>query len=182
MTAAPDSRRITVGHAPDGALTYLVDMPPEAMPAATPRDLAAAWDAARSAALAERWGAARLLRFRTREGGHIDLALTDADAGCWAGAVDAMAGLHTLPGMALCLRLLALIDLLATATWARGMLRLQRDGAELEPALLHAAATLPLGPDARFDPARVRVALANRLPAPAAAATLTPRLAYGATA
>ncbi len=170
-----------MGQAPDGALTYLVDMPPEAMPAVKMRDLAAAWDAARSAALAERWGAARLLRFRNREGGHTDLALTDADAGCWAGAVDAMAGMQTLAGMALCLRLLALVDLLATAAWARGLLHLQRDGAELDPALLQAAATLPLGPDARFESGRIRTVLANRLPAPAAAATL-PRSDVGVTA
>lgn len=182
MTAAADSRRIAVAQAPDGALTYLVDMPPEAMPAVKLRDLAAAWDAAREAALAERWGAGRLLRFRTRDGGFMDLALTDADAGCWAGAVDAMAGMQTLAGMSLCLRLLALVDLLSTAGWARGLLRLQRDGAELDPALLQAAASLPLGPDARFDAAHIRAALANRLPAPAAAGTLPRRSAYGATA
>jgi len=34
---------IRVGAAPDGSLTYLVDMPPEALPPVTRRDLERAW-------------------------------------------------------------------------------------------------------------------------------------------
>src|SRR5438067_2315212 len=103
---------IAVGAASDGTLTYLVDLPPEALPPVRGRDLAAAWDAAREAALARMWGAARAFWFRRRDGSCTHLALADPDARCWAGAVDRTVGTHTRYGLSLCLRLLALIDLL----------------------------------------------------------------------
>jgi hypothetical protein len=54
-------------------------------------------------------------------------------------------------GLSLCLRLLALVDLLARASWAAALVELRRDGAEIAPAVLAAAATLPLTHEARFD-------------------------------
>jgi hypothetical protein len=124
---------IRVGGDPNGLLTYLIDLPPEALPSVCKRDLERAWYAAREAALAERQGAVRGFRFNRPDGSHTDLALADRDARC--------------------LRLLALIDLLAHAPWARSLFHLARDGAEFHPALLKAAASQPLTRDARFDEA-----------------------------
>jgi hypothetical protein len=152
---------IRVGGTPDGLVTYLVDLPPEALPAVCKRDLERAWYAAREAALAERQGAVRGFRFNRPDGSHTDLALADRDARCWVGAVDLTVGIASTNGLSLCLRLLALIDLLARAPWARSLLHLARDGAEFHPALLNAAASQPLTRDARFDETGFRTRLAR---------------------
>ena len=137
-------------------MTYLIDLPPEALPSVHKRDLERAWYAAREAALAERQGAVRGFRFNRPDGSHTDLALADRDARCWVGAVDRTVGITSASGLSLCLRLLALIDLLARAPWARSLLHLARDGAEFHPALLRAAASQPLTGDGRFDEAGFR--------------------------
>jgi hypothetical protein len=163
------SSPVRVGATPDGTLTYLVDLPPEALPAVRGRDLEAAWDAAREAAGAAIWGAARLFRFRRADGSFTDLALADPDACCWAGAVEDSVGMGTSYGLALCLRLLALVDLIASAPWAAALCAFGRgrrgDMAELHPALLHAAAMAPLTAEARFDESGFRARLAT-LPVP----------------
>jgi len=167
MSETPPPRAIQVQHRPDGALTYLIDLAPEALPPVRVRDLSAAWDAARAAAGADAWGAPRFFRFRRPDASVTDLALADPDASCWAAAVDRMVGLGSTLGLSLCLRLLALVDLLATARWAASLFSLRRDGAEIDPALLHAAATLPLTREARFDAMRVRASLGQtKLAAP----------------
>jgi hypothetical protein len=158
--AAPDGG-IRVGGDPDGLLTYLVDLPPEALPSVCKRDLERAWYAAREAALAERQGAVRGFRFNRPDGSHIDLALADRDARCWVEAVDRLVGIANASGLSLCLRLLALVDLLARAPWARSLLHLARDGAEFHPALLRAAASQPLTREARFDEAGFRARLSR---------------------
>ena len=89
---------IRVGAAPDGSLTYLVDLPPEALPPVARRDLERAWYAARRAALAEQWGAVRVFRFKRADGGHSDLVLADRDASCWAAALDTLYGMGTRQG------------------------------------------------------------------------------------
>ncbi len=150
---------LQVGQALDGTLTYLVDRPPALLPPVRGRDLAAAWDAARDAALGAVWGAGRRFRFRQPDGSFTDLALRDRDALCWAGAVEITAGLQTLYGLSLCLRLLALVDLLARARWTRALCQVRRNGAELHPALLRTAATIELTNDARFDETRFRAGL-----------------------
>jgi hypothetical protein len=153
----------------DGAATYLVAVPPEALPPVRPRDLAAAWDAARAAAAAENLGTPRFFRFRRADDSVTDLALADPDASCWAAAVDGTVGLGSTLGMSVCLRLLGLVDLLATAPWTAPLVALRRDGAEIDPALLHAAATLPLTREARLDETGVRASVARaRLPPPGA--------------
>ena len=154
---------IRVGRGADGLTTYLVDLPPETLPPVTGRDLERAWYAARQAAIAADWGAARGFRFRRADGGYLDLALEDADARCWANAVDGTVGMANCYGLSLCLRLLALVDLLARVGWAARVVRLERDGAELHPCLLRAAASLPLTPEARFDETSFRVHLAPQL-------------------
>jgi hypothetical protein len=142
---------VHVGSRPDGSLTYLVAVPPEELPPVHRRDLERAWYAAREAALSQRWGVARFFRFQRPDGSFGDLALADPDACCWAGAVDGTVGLRNSYGLSVCLRLLALVDLLARVRWADPLCRLERDGAELHPSLLRAAASTPLGADARFD-------------------------------
>jgi hypothetical protein len=167
-------RRVRVGAAPDGTMTYLVDLAPEALPPVRQRDLAAAWEAARARAIAAGedgggagWGAARLFRFRRADGTHTDLALADQDACCWAGAVDGTVGMQTCYGLSLCLRLLALVDLLARARWAAGLFALRPEGAEIDPTVLRAAAHAPLTAEARFDESGFRAqVLSLGLPAP----------------
>jgi hypothetical protein len=151
---------IRVNASLDGVLTYLVDRPPEKLPAVSHRDLLNAWDAARDAATTANWGAIRLLRFQRPDGSTTDLALADPDACCWAGAVDTTTGMHTPYGLSLCLRLLALVDLIGHATWARRLCRLHRNGADLHPGLVRAAAVSPLTAEARFDEQRLRGDLA----------------------
>jgi hypothetical protein len=156
-----DTHPIRIGDGPGGAVTYLVAMPPEALPSVCKRDLERAWFAARDAAIAEHAGTARAFRFTRPDGSHTDLALADRDARCWVGAVDRTVGLKTAFGLSLCLRLLALVDLLARAAWVRPLCKLARDGAEFHPALLRAAASQPLTPDARFDEVAFRIRLSR---------------------
>lgn len=158
--------RVAVGS--DGTTSYLVAIPPDELPPVRSRDLAAAWDAARDAAGATNWGQRRLFRFSRGDGQSpddhcIDLALADSDACCWAAAVDATLGLGHAYGMSVCLRLLALIDLMASANWVRSWFALKRDGAEIDAMLLEAAATQRLTPQGRLDEAALR----RRLPRPA---------------
>ena len=152
---------IRVGGDANGVLTYLIDLTPEALPSVCRRDLERAWHAAREAALGERAGAVRGFRFNRPDGSHTDLALADPDACCWVGAIDRMAGIANLAGMSLCLRLLALIELLASAPRIRSLFHLAPDGAEFHPALLRTAASQPLTRDARFDEAAFRTRLSR---------------------
>lgn len=158
---------IVLSSARAGALHYEVPLPPERLPAVSGRDLLAAWEAAREAASAEAWGEARAVAFRRPDGALTELVIADADARCWAAAVDGTVGLRSLYGMALCFRLLALIELMASAAWARGFFAISSEGAEIHPALLGAAARFPLAADARFDHAALRESLASALPASA---------------
>ena len=152
---------VRIGAGPDGSLTYFVELPHEDLPPVHRRDLERAWYAARGAALAQRWGVARFFRFQRPDGSYGDLALADRDACCWADAVDGMVGLRNSYGLSLCLRLLALVDLLARVRWADSLCLLQRDGADLHPSLLRAAASAPLTPEARFDESGFRLRLAR---------------------
>lgn len=166
MNHAP--RPIRVARTHDGTLTYLVDLPPEALPPVRGRDLAAAWDYARDAAADAAWGVARLFRFQRPDGSTTDLALSDEDARCWAAAIDSAVGIGTSHGLSLCLRLLALVDLLARAPWLGGLFQIGRNGTTLHPALLATAAEAPLDADARFDETRFRARLTRPLASPAA--------------
>lgn len=157
--------KIQVGATSDGTLTYFIDHTPGDLPPVRGRDLLAAWDLARDAANQAAWSTARAFRFRRPDGGWTDLALRDADAQCWAGAVDSAVGMQTGYGLSVCLRLLALVDLLARAPWAAGLMQLGRHGAELHPALLRLAAETRLTDDARFDEPGFRACL-QVLPGP----------------
>lgn len=159
---------IRVARAPDGVLAYAIPLPPESLPPVPPRDLEAAWDSARAAAAAERWGAPRRLLFRRPDGSAQELLLADADAACWAEAVDAAHNLATVAGLSVCLRLLALIEVMTRASWLRGLFSLGSEGVELHPALLRAAAALPLDAAARFDETSLRRHLSRPIPSGAA--------------
>ena len=168
MPASPP--HVQVGQSVDGTLTYVVDLPPAGLPPVRGRDLSAAWDAARDAARAALWGSGRRFRFRQPDGSFTDLDLQDRDALCWAGAVELTAGLQTTYGLSVCLRLLALVDLMTRARWTDPLFTVRRDGADLHPALLRAAATAQLTNDARFDETSLRAGL-QVLPAPTGAFT-----------
>jgi len=164
MNAAETGPLVRIGAAPDGSLTYLVDVPPEALPPVRGRDLEAVWDAAHRAARSARWGAARAFRFRRQDGTYTDFSLSDRDAACWASAVDGTVGMQTSYGLSLCLRLLALVDLLSRAHWAAALFHAGRARQELSPWLLRIAASTPLTAEARFDEVRFRMRLAQFFP------------------
>ena len=160
---------IRVGRAPDGVLAYAVPIAPEALPAIAPRDLVSAWEHARAAAAAEQCGAPRRLLFRRPDGSAQELLLADADAACWAEAVDAAHGLATLAGLSVCLRLLALVEVLTRARWLAGLYSMTPEGIELHPALVRAAAAMPLDAAARFDETGLRRLLSRPIPSGASA-------------
>jgi len=165
---------IRIAREVDGALTYLVDVAPEDLPPVRKRDVETAWEAARSAARARLWGRARGFRFRRTDGAYSDLLLVEPNAACWADAVDRTVGLHNTYGLSLCLRLLALVDLLARARWADKLYSLEHGAAVLDPALLRLAATARLTPEAGFDAAEFYARLAAAaLDQPANTARLT---------
>ena len=96
-----------------------------------------------------------MFHFRPADDEPVDLALTDPDASCWTEAVDAVWGLHTPYGLSLCLRLLGLVALLARSPALRALCPLARNGAALDPALVRAAATVPLSVHGNLDERRI---------------------------
>ncbi len=164
MHSVDPQSAVRMGAAQDGSIHYLVDMEPAALPPVLKRDLETAWDAAGAAARAARRDVARAFRFRRPDGSVMDFALVDADARSWASTVDRMTGLHTSYGLSLCLRLLALVDLLARARTAARLLDTDRHRAHPHPSLLRAAASTPLDDNGRFDEARFMIRLSEHLP------------------
>lgn len=153
-------RTIRVAHTETGALAYFVPVPPESLPAVAPGDLLRAWNVARHGAVQRRWGAPRFLRFARRgEDGPTEIAIADPDAGAWTEAIDRAFGLETLTGLSLCLRLLALVEVLGRAARLEPFFDVTPAGVDLHPSLLAAAAALPLDQEARLD----ETALVERL-------------------
>ncbi len=152
---------VQVGAGPDGTITYVLPLSPDGLPAVRRRDLIAAWDAARDGARHGAAGTPCRFRFRHRDGCVTELTLADREARCWVAAVGRVAALQTQYGVALCLRLLALVDLLSHAAWTAPLLAIDAGLARLHPALLRLAAATPLLPDARFDEASFRSALSS---------------------
>jgi len=133
-------------------VTYLIQSSPAALPPVLLRDLLAAWESARQAALDNAApSVARAFSFARPDGGTTNLALADQDAQCWVQAVDRRLDLSSAYGLSVCLRLLALVDLLASSPWTRQHVRLRNGGAELAPALLRLAAKAKLTDEASFD-------------------------------
>jgi len=152
--------RIRVAEAPDGALAYAIAVPPELLPPVRPAALMAAWDVARDGATAQRWGRRRRLRFVRADAAPTELAIADPDAAAWAEAIDLAVGLDSVEGLALCLRLLALVEVLTRAAWLAPLVSITPDGVDLHPRLVAAAATLPLDASARLDEPGLRRHLA----------------------
>lgn len=159
---------IQVGEMRGGGMTYRVGLGADQLPPVAARELQNAWDAAREAARHSSWGVARAFRFErpALEGGAtepVDLVLADPDACAWAGAIDARHGLGTTRGLSLCLRLLALVELIGEAAWAGALCRFRPEGAELHPALLEAAGRLPLTKEGRLDETIMRNSVGGAL-------------------
>jgi hypothetical protein len=144
---------------PSGTKYHLVPHAAAALPAVTKRDLEQAWEAAREAALAAAPPARHVFRFARHEAPPLDLALNDKDAASWAGAVDRIADLSTAHGISVCLRLLALVELMGSTPWARAWFTLNRAGLEFHPALLQAAALSPLTDTGGFAETALRALL-----------------------
>ena len=142
---------IRVARAPDGALTYAIPLPPERLPPVPPRQLLAAWELARAAAARRQWGSPRILVFPRPDGQPTELAIADRDAAAWAEAIDSAVGLDTIDGLSLCLRLLALVEVLGRAQSLAAFFAVTPAGIDLHPSLLSAAAAMPLDGAARFD-------------------------------
>jgi hypothetical protein len=146
--------------AEDGTELHLVPLAPDALPRVQKRDLEQAWDAAREAARAGYDGVRRGFRFANGE----NFALHDRDARAWAAAVDAIADLSTAHGVSVCIRLLALIDLLGRARWLAPFVRLSgASGACFDGGLLQAAAVTRLTPEAGLDEAELRKLMPGRI-------------------
>ncbi len=137
--AAPPVR---VGRSHDGTLTYALTLGPEDLPPIPARELEAAWEAARTVPAGE--AVRRAFRFEGKAG-PVDVRLGSAAARRWAAGADDVAGLHTCRGVSLCLRVLALVELMAGLP----------ERASLRPALLRAVAAARLTADGQLDPASV---------------------------
>ena len=158
---SPSPSAVKVEAGPEGAVVYRLDTPPEGLPAVRSRDLAAAWDAARDAARSAEWGSATRFLFNRTDGTSTEFALADRDARCWANAVGRVAPLRTSYGVSLCLRLLALVDLLARARWTASLLAFESGLVRLHPALLRLAAASPLSNEGLFDEPFFHASLAS---------------------
>ena len=144
-----------IAEGPAGTLLHLISAPPSALPTVTGRDLEQAWEAAQLSGAAP----PRFFRFATAGGEPVDLLLQDRDAAAWAAAVERSAGLSSPHGISVCLRLLALVALMAEAGWARAWFVLRRDGAAIRPELWHAVALVTLNDRGGFDEPDLRALL-----------------------
>jgi hypothetical protein len=159
------SLKIRTQTGPDGEILHLVPYLPAALPAVTKRDLEQAWETARLAALAPpKPTATHAFRFLQGSAPRLDLVITDTDAASWAAAIDRLANLSTAHGISICLRLLALFQLMATQLWVRNWFTLSRAGLEFHPALLQAAALTPLTPTGAFAETTLQALLPAETP------------------
>jgi hypothetical protein len=157
--------RIRTETGPDGEILHLVPYLPAALPRVTRRDLEQAWETARAAALAPaKPTATHAFRFLQESAPPLDLLITDTDAASWAAAIDRLASLSTAHGISVCLRLLALFQLMATQVWVRNWFSLSRAGLEFHPALLQAAALTPLTPTGGFAETTLQALLPAEIP------------------
>ena len=138
--AAPPVR---VGRGHDGTLAYAVALGPEDLPPVPARDLEAAWEAARTVQAGE--AVRRVFRFEG-EAGPLDVSLGSEAARRWAAGADVVTGLHTCRGVSLCLRVLALVELMAHSP---------ERASSRQPALLRAVAAARLTADGQLDPASI---------------------------
>lgn len=137
-----------------------VPVPPCDLPPVSPRDLIDGWNAATMAAelaVTSDPEDARGFVFRGADGEDLGIVFADIDVHCWVSALDHTIGLDHLHGLAVCFRLLGLIDQMASEAWTREYYSVGgTDGPDIDAALLRTAARLPLNDDARFDPLAFR--------------------------
>jgi hypothetical protein len=150
---------IRTAEGPEGEILHLVPHAAPALPPVTKRDLEQAWEAARDSAARPLAPRARVIRFAQGADEKLDLRLNDRDAASWADAVDRFADLSTAHGISVCLRLLALVELMGRAAWARAWFTLSRAGLEFHPGLLQAAALSPLTETGGFAETALRALL-----------------------
>lgn len=141
--------------AADGTELHLVPLPPARLPRVAKRDLEQAWEAAHEAARAGYDGPRRGFRFR----GGPDFILHDRDARAWASSVDRVADLSTAHGVSVCLRLLGLVALIGDTRWLGRFVRVERGAAQLDSALLGAAALTGLTDTGALDEMALRAML-----------------------
>ena len=150
---------------PHGEILHLIPYLPAALPPVKKRDLEQAWEAARAGALAPPQSTAtHAFRFLQESAPPLDLLITDTDAAGWAVAIDRIANLSTAYGISICLRLLALFQLMATQVWVRNWFTFSRGGLEFHPALLQAAALTPLTPTGAFAETSLQALLPAEIP------------------
>jgi|BEDMetMinimDraft_2_1075160.scaffolds.fasta_scaffold00308_2 hypothetical protein len=143
-------RKVEESLLPGGRVHHL-EGSPSRLPAVAGRDLHRALAAAREAALSGAPHPPRLFRF-TEKGEETRLVVTDASACAWIGGIERVFGLSSPYAIALCIRLLALIDHLSGHPAARRVcVRQGRDGLLLPARIFHAAATAPLDSHGQFQ-------------------------------
>jgi hypothetical protein len=144
----------------DGKIFRLIPSLPAGLPAVTKRDLEQAWEAANAAASSPSVPPiTHGFRFSNGAAAPLDFVLTDRDAASWAGGIDAIADLSTIHGVSVCLRLMALVELMSRAAWTRRWFTLTRAGLTFHPALLTAAALTPLTQTGGFAETALRALL-----------------------
>jgi len=136
-------------------MVHFISASASALPSVTKRDLEQAWELAQACGVP----APPARRFCFNAELPVEIMLADDDASAWVAAVERAAGLETPHGVSLCLRLLALVALMAQASWARAWFTLGRGGAEIRPELLQAAALAPLTESGSFDETALRALL-----------------------
>jgi hypothetical protein len=147
--------QVSTAQGPAGEVLHLISAPPSCLPTVTRQDLERAWESAGSSRAAP----PRFFRFIGTDGPPVELLLQDRDAAAWAAAVERSAGLSSPYGISICLRLLALVALMAEAGWARPWFVLSRDGAKIRAELWHAAALARLNESGGFDETDLRALL-----------------------
>lgn len=128
---------------------------PAALPCVSKRDLEQAWEIAQAGGAV----APPALKFRFAASPPVELVVADKDAAAWVAALERRFGLSSPHHVSVCLRLLALVALMARAGWARAWFALTREGAEIRPELLQAAALVRLNDAGGFDETALRALL-----------------------
>ncbi len=149
---------IRTEYGPQGEVLHVVPCAPPDLPTVSRFHLEQAWDAARAGA-GLRAGKIHGFRFHCDDAAPLELLLADHDAASWTGGIERIADLSTAYGISLCLRLLALVTLMANAQWLRPWFSLPAGRAQIHPALLQAAALTPLTQEGGFDETMLRALL-----------------------
>ena len=140
---------------PDGRKMVCAPFGAQALPPVGISDLGKAWEVASMAAedgLVTEDTDPEGVVFKDKYGDAIQLEFDDFDALCWATAINRSYGLTTVKGLSLCLRMLALYQVMAESPWALTFFTFDRKNRlKIDKALMAAAAVTQLTADGRFD-------------------------------